>query len=142
MQLTLKRSLKITAALIWYIGGAILLRKGLSLVSEAKELEPILNWHWLGYGFGITWGLIKAIFIFKKSVNKNMDRIEAMEKPRFWQFFSGKFFFFLTLMITTGVLLSRASHGNYPMLIAVGGLDLSISIALLGSSLIYWKRWK
>ncbi len=137
-----KRILKILAAIVWYIGGFILFFKGISLIQEAVEMRPELFWHWLGLGVGLGLGTLKAVFIFKKSINRNMDRIESLEEPKFWKFYSVKFFFALALMIATGVTLSRASHGIYPMLISVGALDLSLSVALIGSSYIYWKRWK
>ena len=137
-----KRRLKILAALVWYIGGFILFFKGISLIQEAVELRPELLWHWLGLGIGFGLGTLKAVYIFKKSIYKNMDRIEGLEEPKIWNFYSGKFFIALALMIATGVTLSRASHGIYGMLIPVGALDLSLSIALIGSSYIYWKRWK
>ena len=136
------RRLKILAALVWYIGGFILFFKGISLIQEAVELRPDLFWHWVGLGIGFGLGTLKAVFIFKKSIHKNMDRIEGLEEPSIWKFYSVKFFFALALMIATGVTLSRAAHGIYPMLISVGALDLSLSVALIGSSYIYWKRWK
>ena len=142
MILSREKTLKGLAALIWYIGGFVLLFKGISLIQEAALLRPTENWQWLGLLLGFGAGILKAVFIFQRSIHKNMDRIENLEEPQLWKFFSVKFFFALALMITTGVILSRMAHGIYSMLIAVGGLDLSISIALIGSSIVYWKRWK
>ncbi len=142
MILTSTRKLKGLAALIWYIGGFILLFKGISLIEEAIILRPTQYWHWVGIITGIGIGMLKAAFIFKRSIHRNMDRIDSLEDPQLWQFYSPKFFFALALMITAGVFLSRTAHGIYPMLVVVGGLDLSLSMALIGSSFIYWKRWK
>jgi len=36
--------------------------------------------------------------------------------------------------------LSRPAHGDYPLLIDVATLDLSIAVILLGSSHIFWKQ--
>jgi len=44
------------------------------------------------------------------------------------------------LMILIGAALSHFAHGNYPFLIAIAVLDLTIAIALLGSSYVYWKQ--
>jgi hypothetical protein len=46
----------------------------------------------------------------------------------------------LAVMIATGATLSRLDHSNYPFLIAVATLDLSLAVALLGSSYVFWKR--
>ncbi len=142
MTKNITRVLKILAALIWYIGGFVLLSKGISLIKEGVEIRPDQNWHWLGLAIGLSLGILKAVFIFQKSIHRNMNRIESLEIPRIWNFYSIKFFFALALMITAGVLLSRAAHGIYPMLISVGALDLSLAVALIGSGVIYIKRWK
>ena len=43
-------------------------------------------------------------------------------------------------MILTGVILSRLAQGHYRSLIGVGTLDLSLAIALLGSSIVFWQQ--
>ena len=134
------RVLNILAALVWYIGGVVLLRKGGSLLVEADGLRPGLYWPWLAAAFGLFLGGLKAKFIFSKSVRKNLNRIAALDRPRVWQFFSPGFFAALTVMISTGVTLSRMAHGHYAGLLGVAILDLGISIALLGSSYVFWRQ--
>ena len=46
----------------------------------------------------------------------------------------------LAVMIAAGATLSRLAHGHYPLLIAVATLDLSLAVALLGSSTVFWKQ--
>jgi hypothetical protein len=132
------RVLKILAALVWYIGGFILLLKGRSLLAEADALEPEHLWPWLGAGVGLALGGLKAKYLFVKSCRKNMGRIAALEQPKIWQFFRPSFFMLLTLMIMAGATLSRLAHGNYVFLILVAVLDIGIAIALLGSSYVFW----
>ncbi len=134
------RTLNILAALVWYIGGIVLLPKGSSLLIEADALNPGQVWPWLAAVVGVGLGSLKAIFLFNKSCQKNLNRIAALEEPKLWQFYSPKFFVMLTLMISLGATLSRMAHGNYPFLIGVGILDLGIAIALLGSSYVFWKN--
>jgi hypothetical protein len=43
-------------------------------------------------------------------------------------------------MILAGATLSRLAHNNYAFLIGVGILDISIAVALLGSSYVFWKQ--
>jgi len=134
------RSLKILAALVWYVGGTILLLKGRSLLVEADALKPEESWPWLAAVAGLILGGLKAKFLFNRSCQKNLDRIAALERPRVWQFFRPGFFAVLTVMILVGVTLSRLAHNNYPFLIGVAILDLGIGIALLGSSYVFWKQ--
>jgi len=134
------RSLKILAALVWYVGGTILLLKGCSLLVEADALKPEEGWPWLAAVAGISLGGLKAKFLFNKSCQRNLDRIAALNRPRVWQFFRLGFLVVLTVMILVGVTLSRLAHNNYPFLIGVAILDLGIGIALLGSSYVFWKQ--
>jgi len=134
------RSLKILAALVWYVGGTILLLKGRSLLVEADALKPEESWPWLAAVAGLILGGLKAKFLFNRSCQKNLDRIAALDRPRVWQFFRPGFLVILTVMILVGVTLSRLAHNNYPFLIGVAILDLGIGIALLGSSYVFWKQ--
>ena len=134
------KTLKILAAILWYIGSIILLLKGKSLLSEAEMLKPEEGWPWQVVILGIFLGGMKAKFIFNKSCQKNLDRIDNLVKPRMWQFFRIRFFAALTLMVLVGVTLSMLAHNNYPMLISVALLDISIAVALLGSSYVFWVK--
>ena len=134
------RSLKILAALVWYVGGIVLLLKGGSLLVEADALKPEEGWPWLAAVVGLFLGGLKARFLFNESCQKNLDRIAALDRPRVWQFFRPGFFAALTVMILVGAILSRLAHNNYPFLIGVAILDLGIAIALLGSSCVFWKQ--
>lgn len=134
------RTLKILAALIWYVGGMVLLLKARSLLSQARALQPELLWPWLAAVTGLLLGAIKARFLFRKSCSRNLDRIAVLHRPRIWQFYRPKFLVVLTIMILAGATLSRLAHGNYPFLIGVAILDLGIGIALLGSGYVYWRH--
>jgi len=134
------RSLKILAALVWYIGGTLMLLKGRSLLIEADALKPEQVWPWLAAVAGLFLGGLQAKFLFARSCQKNMDRIDALDRPRVWQFFRPGFFAALTVMILVGATLSRLAHNNYPFLIGVATLDINIGIALLGSSYVFWQQ--
>ncbi|MCK5312804.1 MAG: hypothetical protein KAJ62_11880 [Desulfobacteraceae bacterium] len=138
--ITTFRTLKILAALLWYIGGIILVSKGGSLLIEADTLKPEQNWTWLALVIGLLIGGLKAKYLFSKSCKKNLTRIDLLIKPKVWQFFRPGFFLFLAIMIVTGVALSRAAHNNYIFLISIAILDISIATALIGSSYVFWKE--
>jgi hypothetical protein len=134
-----RRSLRLLATLTWYMGGFILLVKGGSLLSEAYVLRPEEKWPFYSTFLAIVIGVIKATYLFNKSCRKNLERIGRLSYPRIWQFFQPRFFLFLTLMVITGATLSRLAHGNYPWLIGVGIVDLSVGVALLVSSQLFWR---
>ncbi len=138
--LTTSRTLKILAALLWYIGGIILVLKGGSLLIEADSLKPEQNWILPAIVIGFFIGGLKAKYLFSKSCKKNLTRIDLLSKPKVWQFFKPGFFLFLTIMIVTGATLSKAAQNNYFFLISVAILDISIATALLGSSYVFWKE--
>ena len=137
---TSARTLKVIAALIWSIGAAVLVWKGSSLLLQAGKMQSGILWPGIGGAGGIALGGLKGFSIFRASCERNMTRIEALEQPRLWQFFTTRFMLFLALMITTGASLSHFAQGKYLFLILVGMLDLSIATALLTSLPAFWRR--
>lgn len=136
----MKQVLKILAALLWYIGGGMLVWKSSSLLLEAETVVPQEIWPYLAILAGLIIGGLKAKYLFRHSCEKNLARIDGLATPKLWQFFRAGFFFFLALMIFGGGTLSRMAHGNYPFLLSVAILDLSIATALLGSSYVFWQQ--
>jgi hypothetical protein len=135
-----RRTLNILAAVVWHIGGFVLLIKAGSLLLEADSLRPEQNWQWIFVVIALLLGGLKARFLFSKTCHKNLARIKGLDQPRIWQFFRPRFFLMLALMILTGAMLSRLAEGHYQSLIGVGALDLSLAIALLGSSIVFWQQ--
>jgi len=135
-----KRALNIMAGVVWYAGGVALLRKGTSLVLDAHELRPDESCAALAVSIGLVLGAVKAKFIFSGSCRRNLTRIAGLAEPRALQFFRPGFFVALAAMILSGVLLSRLAQVHYSLLCAVAALDLTIAVALLGSSYVFWKR--
>ena len=84
---TSKRTLIILAAVVWYIGGAMLGRSGVELIRNAIDLRPGDYWPWLSVLIGLGLGIIQASTIFTRSCRKNLHRINNLETPKIWQFF-------------------------------------------------------
>lgn len=122
------------------MGGIVLLLKGGGLLAEANVLKPGEPYPWLAAVGGIALGGLKAKYLFTRSCQKNLDRIAALDRPRIWQFYRPRFFVLLTVMCLVGATLSRLAHNDYPLSIGVAVLDLSIAMALLGSSHIFWRQ--
>ncbi len=81
------RTLNILAALLWYSGAVVLLTKGTSLLLEANELQPGGKWTWLTIVMGLSIGVLKVHFIFRRACEKNLTRISLLSEPKIWQFF-------------------------------------------------------
>ena len=96
---TSERILKILAAVVWYMGGVILVLKGGSLLMEAEKLLPGSIWTWTGAITGLFFGGLKARFFFRKVCIKNLDRIVGFKRPKMWQFYRPRFFLFLFFMV-------------------------------------------
>ena len=134
------RTLNVLAALVWYIGGLVLLWKGATLLTDAEALSPGHPWPWLGTAVGLIAGALQARYLFARNCRKNLDRIANLERPRLWEFFRPGFFVALGAMIATGASLSRLAQGSYAFLIVVGSVDIALAVSLLGSSVVFWQR--
>ena len=137
---TSSHTLKLQAALVWYSGSVVLFVKSASLLIEAEMLSPDQVWVWLAILGGLVLGGVKAKHIFSRTCIKNLRRIDALEEPKFWQFYRIRFFIFLLTMVILGTFLSRLAQGNYPMLITVALVDFSVATALLGSGRCFWRE--
>jgi hypothetical protein len=130
----------IIAAIVWHAGGIALLLKGSSLLKQAYEMNSEPIWTVIAALIGVVTGLAKSRFLFIRSCKKNIQRIKAIANPRVWQCFKPGLLIFLAVMIPTGAWMSKAVAGNYLFLCLVGALDLSLAVALLTSSLVFWNR--
>lgn len=135
-----KRTLRILSALVWLSGAIILLLKGATLFSQAIALRPGGIGSWLAVAAGLVIGGIKARYLFAGFCRKNLERIAALDNPKLWQAFRPGFYVFLTTMVLLGATLSRLAMGNYAGLMALIILDISIAIALLGSSRVFAQQ--
>lgn len=109
------------------------------LIKNAYLLDSQSIWSFIAVLVGVMAGLLKGRFLFSQSCTKNIKRIKSLPNPRIWQCFRPGMLIFLVIIIPTGAWMSRAAAENYTFLCLVGGLDLSISLALLSSSLVFWK---
>lgn len=134
--LTLKRM----AALVWYAGGVVLLIKSSGLFVAALKNGASPQWVSVAIlgGMGIGW--LKARYLFVRLCQKNLKRIRALQKPMLWQFYRGRFFAFLCLMVSLGAYLARQARGDHVGLIALAVVELSVAMALLASSRCFWRE--
>jgi hypothetical protein len=128
-----RQILKLLALLTWITGGVVLFFKGYALFAEAADLRPGADLNSLPFIIAVPSGALKIRYIFLPACRKNLARIDALADPKIWQFFRPGFFLFLVAMISLGAWLSRWASGDYGALITVSSLDLTLSVALIGS---------
>ncbi len=131
---------KMLTAAIWYGGGFVLLWKAGELLQGAMLIRPGAVLPWVTVIGSTSIGIFKARYLFGGVCRKNLRRIESLTKPKIWQCYRKRFFIFLFFMIVGGMLLSAWSQDRYMMLLGVAALDLSIGVALLTSSVVFWKK--
>jgi hypothetical protein len=129
----------VIAAFVWFSGGIALLFKGGALIKSAYLIDSQSVWTFAAPLLGVVAGLLKGKFLFSKSCKKNIQRIRLLANPQVWQCFRPGMLIFLAIIIPTGAWMSRAAAGQYTYLCLVGALDLSISFALLSSSMVFLK---
>ncbi|MCK5145584.1 hypothetical protein KAR48_02450 [bacterium] len=134
------RSLYFLAAFTWYFGVIKLFTKGLSKFFDATILNPSVDPPYWVFAVAIIIGLIQASTVFRKACHKNLIRIAALEKPEIWQFLRPGFIIFLFCMIIIGMLISKLTEGHYLPMLLDAVLNLSLSISLFGSSVLFWKH--
>jgi len=118
----------------------VLTIKGGSLLAQALELRPGEILTWLAIPAGLLFGGVKTELIFEKACIRNLDRIKALEQPKFWHAYRPGFYAFLAAMIILGATLSALAIGNYSGLIAMAVLDFSLATALLLSGRRFWTH--
>lgn len=131
--------MRIVAGIVWYTGAIVLMLKGGSLLFAVNEIRPGGPWPWLAIATALAIGGLKTKLLFANACRKNLDRIAALKRPRIWHAFRPGFYVFLATMVLLGASLSRLAQDNYPWLLLVAILDLSIAVALLISSRVFWQ---
>jgi len=140
MLTTSTHTLKILAALVWYIGVVVLILKSSGLFVAANKSGAATAWVLLAILLGIGLGLVKSKYIFVKVCAQNLKRIEALGNPMIWQCYRVRFFFFLGLMVLLGVAAAKLAQGDFRLLMPLAILELSVGVALLSSSRCFWSR--
>lgn len=138
--ITSKKTLTLLSAIVWIFGGLVLFFKGYLLLKEANSISYNMENISMVLVVAFIIGQIKSKFIMEKFCDKNLARIKNLKEPKIYQFFELRFFLFLVLMISTGLLLSGFASGNYNYLLFIGAIDLTLSTALLKSSTRFFKN--
>ena len=129
----MKKTLKTLAMTVWYIGFVVLSLKSYTLFAEAYSIDDNIRYLIFFLLIGLLLSLLKTKYIFLKSCQKNLLRIEALEAPKIWHFYRIRFFLFLIAVILLGAFLSRIASGDYRFLVSIGMVDMALALALFFS---------
>lgn len=132
--------LKLLAAAVWCSGGFVLLYKTFTMASQAMALTGQAAEVVFILIAGLVIGALKVRYLFNRFCTRNLARIDRLKDPKLWQCFRPGFLVFLLLMILFGQYMTAKAAGNYPLLLGMALLDLSLAVALLGSSLTFWNH--
>ena len=135
----MKKILKHLAMLIWYIGVIALSLKSYRLFNEAYTINNNITYLIIFLLLGFLLSLLKTKYIFTHSCQRNLKRIEQLEKPKIWQFYRVEFFIFLIGVISLGAFLSRMASGDYYFLVSVGVIDMALALALFFSGFEFFR---
>lgn len=122
------------AAVVWAIGGGILVTRGIVYVHDR-------SWHaWvLGLSLAVLIAVPKTRFILDKVARKAVARIRERDHACFFGFFSWKSWLFVGVMMGGGIAIRNAIV--HPDLIGagiLGALYLGIGSALLTADRVFW----
>ena len=134
----MKRTLKLLAMIVWYIGFIALSLKSYALFAEAYTIDNTVYKLIALLMIGLLLSLLKTKYIFTKACRKNLARIEALDDPKIWQFYRVGFFLFLAGVISLGAWLSRMAAGDYNFLVSVGVVDMALALALFFSGFVFF----
>lgn len=131
-------TLKALAAAVWLIGAGVLLYKGSAYLVAAGR-SGLVAGAIAGAAVGVGIGLLRGRAMFLPACRRNLRRIDRLDRPRLWQFFRPGFFAALTLMLAAGAGLSWLAGLDPWAGLVVGTLELVIALALLTSSVAFWR---
>ena len=124
---------QITAgAVMWSIGAAILLVRGLAYIQGR-------SWHAWALAAGLALGVLKSRFVLERVASKAVDRVRAHGRAWFFAFFSLKSWGLIALMMGSGMILRRAIvHPNQVGAGILGAVYIGIGAALLLAGRVFW----
>ncbi len=136
-----KNSLYALAGSVWGLVGLFLMIRGVTMYQTALETQSATQTALaISIAISIIVGVAKGRFVLSKTARRNKSRIESIEEPlKVHHVYAKSFYFLIAGMILLGVSLRTFNEylGGY---VVVGGIYCGIGLALMVSSLTYWKR--
>ena len=135
-----KNSLYTLAGSIWGLVGLFLIIRGVGMYQAALETQNASQTAlMISIAIAVVIGVAKGRFVLSKTARRNKSRIENIEEPlKVHHVYAKSFYFLIAGMILLGVSLRHFNEylGGY---VVVGAIYCGIGLALMVSSLTYWK---
>jgi hypothetical protein len=135
-----KNSLYALAGSVWGLVGLFLIIRGAVMYQAALETQNATQTAlMISIAIAIVIGVAKGKFVLSKTARRNKSRIERIEGPlKVHHVYAKSFYFLIAGMILLGVSLRHFNEylGGY---VVVAGIYCGIGLALMVSSLTYWK---
>jgi hypothetical protein len=135
-----KNSLYTLAGSIWGLVGLFLIIRGAVMYQAALDTQNATQTAlMISIAIAIIIGVAKGKFVLSKTARRNKSRIESIEEPlKIHHVYAKSFYFLIAGMILLGVSL-RAFNEHLGGYVVVAGIYCGIGLALMVSSLTYWK---
>ncbi|MCF8720086.1 hypothetical protein [Nitrospina gracilis] len=135
-----KNQLYTIAGTIWGLVGLFLLVRGIGMYFLAIETQGSSQQAvFISLGAALLIGGVKGKFVLTKTARRNKDRIDNLEPPlKVHHVYAKPFYIFIAVMMGVGFMLRAWNEllGGY---VVVAAIYCGIGMALMVSSLVYWK---
>lgn len=135
-----KNSLYILAGSVWALVGLFLMIRGAIMYQTALDTQNASQTALaISIAASVVLGIIKGRFVLSKTARRNKSRIDRLEQPlKVHHVYAKSFYFMIVGMILLGVSLRTFNEylGGY---VVVAAIYCGIGLALMVSSLVYWK---
>lgn len=129
------------AGAIWGLVGLFLLVRGIDMYllavrSQGSSQQAVA----ISLAAALLIGGIKGKFVLTKTARRNKERIDKLPPPvKVHHVYAKPFYLFIAAMMGLGFVLRNWNEylGGY---VVVAAIYCGIGIALMVSSLVYWKR--
>ena len=136
-----KNSLYALAGSIWGLVGLFLVIRGAGMYQAALETQNATQTAlMISIAIAVIIGVAKGKFVLSKTARRNKSRIDSIDEPlKVHHVYAKSFYFLIAGMILLGVSLRTFNEylGGY---VVVAAIYCGIGLALMVSSLTYWKK--
>lgn len=126
------RAQLVSAAIIWLVGSAILLVRGLGYIQGR-------SWHAWALAAGLTLGVLKSRYLLERVATGVVARIRRRGPAFFLSFFSPRTWVVLGVMMGSGLLLRRVVVAPDQIGAGImGAIYIGVGTALVLGDRIFW----
>lgn len=130
-----ERTQMFAAALMWFIGAAILLVRGGAYLQDRY-------WHAWALAAGLALGVLKSGVLLDRVARKAVERIRRRGRAHFFGFFSLSSWALVGVMMGGGILLRRlVVHPDVIGAGIMGAIYIGVGTALVLADRVFWHAW-